>query len=508
MKTIEAVIELGSTGIRLMVCEVDTNSKWKIIDKSALPVSLGWDVFTTGSVSRDSLLQCIHIFNSFREQLEGWNIKPFQVRTIATSALREAQNKDSFIDRILVKTGFPIKLVDGIEESRLVYLAVSDALRQEIPKHQNKNSVILEIGGGSTEVMFLSRGKIVTVHSLRLGTVLIDQYIKSMGGSKSDTKRYLETYINNAGVNFNIGSGLKKIHHLITIGFDAQVIAKQIGTPLGKKTWSIPRERYYSFVEEVEQLSLSELVSKFQIEYNDIRMLPVSILIYKIFLDLTKAEEIIVSDTTIREGLFISKFSENAQLDSSFFSQILASALRIGKRYKIDEAHAQYVKNMSLKIYDAMGSEMGLQNDSRLILEIAALLHDVGTFIREADHELHSQYIITHSNIFGLEKQTLNIIALIARYHRGSITLPDDDEFLTLPRKDRMKVLKLSAILRVADALDRGHSQRITNVSISLRETMLVIELKKARDTNLEKQAISEKSDLFESVFGYTVLLS
>ncbi len=508
MKTLEAVVELGSTGIRLMVCEVDAKGRWKIVDKSELPVSLGWDVFTTGSISRDSLLQCIQIFTSFREQLEGWCIKPFQVRTIATSALREAQNKDSFLDRILVKTGFPIKLVDGIEESRLVYLAVSNILREEIPKYQNKNSVILEIGGGSTEVMFLNRGKILTVHSLRLGTVIIDQYIKSMGGSRSDTKHYLETYINNAGVNFNIGSGLKKIHHFVTIGSDAQIIAKSIGKPLGKRTWSISRETYYAFAEDVDQLSLNELVDKFQVEYNDLRMLPVSILVYKLFLDLTKAEEIIVSDTNIREGLFVSKYAKDAQLESSFFSQILTSAVRIGKRYKIDEAHAQYVKNMSLQIYDAMGSEMGLQNDARLILEIAALLHDVGTFIREADHELHSQYIISHSNIFGLEKPTLHIIALIARYHRGSVTLPDDEEFLLLPRKDRMKVLKLSAILRVADALDRGHSQRISNVSISLRETMLVLELQNIKDVKLEKQAIAEKSDLFESVFGYTVLLT
>ncbi len=508
MKTLEAVIELGSTGIRLMVCEVDERGNWRIIDKSELPVSLGWDVFTTGSISRDSLLQCIQNFSSFREQLDGWSIKPFQVRTVATSALREAQNRDSFLDRIMVKTGFPIKLIDGIEESRLVYLAVSDILRKELPKYQNKNSVILEIGGGSTEIMTLSRGKIVTVHSLRLGTVLIDQYIKAMGGSKSDTKRYLESYINNAGINLNIGGGLKKIHHFITIGSDAQIIAKQIGTPLGNRTWSISRSKYYPFVEEVEQLSLNEIVTKFQVEYNDIRMLPVSLLVYKLFLDLTKAEEIIVSDTTIREGLFVSKFAETTLLEGNFSSQILASALRTGKKYRIDEAHAQYVKTMALKIHDAMGSEIGLQNDGRLILEIAALLHDVGTFIRDTDHELHSQYIISHSNIFGLEKPTLNIIAMITRYHRGSVTLPDDKDFLALPRKDRMKVLKLSAILRVADALDRAHSQRLKGIKISLSDTMLILELKDIHETKLEKQAIAEKSDLFESVFGYTVLLT
>ncbi len=506
MKTLEAVIELGSTGVRLMVCEVDSDGNWNIIDRSELSVSLGWDVFISGSISTESLLHCVHIFEIFREQLAGWSIKPFQVRTIATSALREAKNRDSVLDRILIKTGFPVKVIDGIEESRLMYLAVLDTLRQDLPTQQNKNSIILEIGGGSTEIMLLEKGKIATVHSLRLGTVIIDQYIKSMGGSRNDTKRYLEDFIKNTGVNLNFSSDLQKIQQFITIGSDAQIIAKEIGVLIGNRTWSISRESFYSFVNEFDLLSVEEYAGKLKAHYNDVKSLPISLLVYKLFLDLTQAQEIIVSDTTIREGLFISKFSKNIQLQENFFTQILAAALNIGRRFKIDERHAKHVKKIALKIYDVMESELGFQKEARLFLEIAALLHDVGTFIRESDHEIHSHYIISHSNIFGLEKNNINIIALIARYHRNPLVIPDDSDYISLPRKDRMHVLKLSAILRIADALDRGHSQRIENVSVSLREAKLIIELESAHDTNLEKQAVREKADLFESVFAYTVL--
>ncbi len=508
MKTIEAVIELGSTGARLMVFEVDSDGTWEIIDKSEQTLSLGWDVFTTGVVSRESLLQCLEIFESFREQLEGWNLKPFQVRSFATSALREAQNRDTFLDRILVKTGFPVKVIDGIEESRLMYLAVLDVLRQDNPRRQNKNSVILEIGGGSTEIMLLQRDKIVTVHSLRLGTVLINQHIKAMAGSQNDTKRYLEDFIKNAGINLNLGARLQKIHQFITIGTEAKIIANQIGTSLGARTWSIPRKTFLAFADEIEQLSLEEVAAKFQIAYSLVKSLPVTLLIYKLFLEFTMAEEFIVLDTTIREGLISSKFSNTAFLEENFFTQTLASALNIGRKYKFDEAHAKHVRKTALKIYDAMRSVLGFQSDDRFLLEIASLLHDVGTFIGEANHEVHSHYIISQSNIFGLEKGALNIIALIARYHRGPVTVPVEKDFTSLPRKDRMKVLKLSAILRIADALDRGHSQHIPNVSVYLRENMLVLEIKEIRDVNLEKQSVAKKSDLFESAFGYTVLIT
>lgn len=507
MKTLEAVIAIGSTGIRLMVCEVDPQDKWNIIDTSELPVSLGWDVFTTGYVSRDNLLQCLRILNRFKEQLDGWGVGSKQVRVIATSAIREARNKDTVLDRILVKTGYNVSVIDGIEENRFMYLAVIEVLRQDVPQLQKENSVILEIGGGSTEVLLLEHGKMAAVYSLRLGTVIIEQHMKSMLGSRHDVHRFLEDFIKHAGVNLNTGINMQRIRQFITIGSEAQIVAKYKGTRLGNRTWSIPRKVFCDFVEEVEQYSIDECMAKFQIPYADAKSFPVSLFTYKLFIELTKAQEIIVSDTTIREGLLLSKLSTQPDLQENFFSQVIASALNIGRRYRIDELHAQYVKRMALKIYDEMKDELRLEQDTRLILEVAALLHDIGVFIRGSDHERHSQYIVSHSDIFGLSKDKIHIIALIVRYHRGAMILPDDDFFHSLSTANRTLVLKLAAILRVADALDRGHAQRIDDITIQQRGDTLILQVKDIHDTNLEKQAVTEKSDLFESVFGYTVLL-
>ena len=183
MTETRAVIEIGSTGIRLLVVElVETDSPqqgWKAVDRSEQPVPLGRDVFTTGVVSRDTLLSCLHIIHRFQEQIKSWGIIPSHVTVIATSALRTAHNRDAVLDRIMVKTGYRVQVIDGIEQNRLMYLAVWNCFQDNLAFLQEHNSIILEVGGGATDIMLIAQGQIAAVHTLRLGTVSIEQHLKS-----------------------------------------------------------------------------------------------------------------------------------------------------------------------------------------------------------------------------------------------------------------------------------------------------------------------------------------
>ena len=249
-------------------------------------------------------------------------------------------------------------------------------------------------------------------------------------------------------------------------------------------------------------------MAKYQITYNDAQSFGIGLLSYKLFLGLTNTEKIIVTDTTIREGLLISKLSSEENLQQEFTSQVVASAVNIGRKYRFDEVHAKSVCKVALKIFDAMEKELGLEQSARTYLEIASILHDVGTFIRGADHEKHSKYIIANSDIFGLAKDSMKIISQIALYHRGSMTQPTDDDFYTFSRQERTLVLKLASILRIADSLDRGHSQKVENFDITFGTDTMIIHTKEGTISNLEKMAVAEKSDLFEFVFGYTIIMS
>ena len=507
-KLLESVIEIGSTGIRLVVCQKSPQGEWTVVDKSELAVSLGWDVFTSRLVSRQTLLQCIKILSRFKEQLIGWGISADQTSIIATSALREATNRDTVLDRIFVKTGFRIKIIDGIQENFYMYNAVLHALRKDCPEIKTQNSLILEISGGSTELMVLNRGKMAAVHSLRLGTVIIQQNIKNLHGTQQDTRHYLRDYIKNTGVNLNTEIDLQKIQMFISIGPELQIAGKCIGKKIGNRSWKIQRNDLFKFVDEVQVYSPEECMAKYQMSYNDAQSFGIGLLSYKLFLGLTSAESIIVTDTTIREGLLISKLSSEENLQQEFTSQVVASAVNIGRKYRFDEVHAKSVCKVALKIFDAMEKELGLEPVARTYLEIASILHDVGTFIRGSDHEKHSKYIIANSDIFGLAKDSMKIISQIALYHRGSMTQPTDDDFYTFSRQERTLVLKLASILRIADSLDRGHSQRVENFDITFGNDTMTIHTKEGTISNLEKMAVAEKSDLFEFVFGYTIIMS
>ncbi len=169
-----AIIEIGSTGIRLLVAQMQAGKSrhgdnWKLMDSAGRPVALGRDVFNSGELSRESLLNCLSVFQNFRELLESWNITARDVHVIATSALRVARNRDIFIDRIRQESGFNIFVVDGVEENRLLYLAVRFVVKHDLPMFWRANSMILDIGGGSTEVMVLRRGQMVVAHSIKYG---------------------------------------------------------------------------------------------------------------------------------------------------------------------------------------------------------------------------------------------------------------------------------------------------------------------------------------------------
>lgn len=504
----ESVIEIGSTGVRLLVAEYTADHKQNVLDRSDMPLPLGKNVFTTGVISQDTQNQLILILKRYREQLAGWGITPSETSCIATSAFRDASNHDSIMDRILVQTGFRVHIVDGIEENKLMYLAVSDCIKDQPVDFKNEDTVILVVGGSSTEIMMMNAGKMAGVHSLRIGTVRIEQQIKNRTSSYDDIQRYVQESITNTKGSLESELNLAEVKQFIAAGQDITLVSLLIGHPISTFLWEIDKADFAEFVHNIQNYSIDECVARFKIPYSEAETFQVSLLIYNLFLNFTKAERIIVPETNIRNGLILSKSStQNEELQKEFDMQIIASAKNLLRKYHGDENHAECVRMISGRIYDTLFEEIALDDHARTLLEVAALLHDIGSFIRYDHHNLHSSYIINNSEIFGLSRNDLKIVAEIAKYHKGSSVPQDDESYQMLPRPDRMTILKLTAILRIADAMDRGHIQKFSDFSIKVQQNSLIIHTKKTNNTVLEKIALSEKAGMFESVFGYKIIL-
>jgi len=502
-----AVLDIGSTGSRLLVAEILSDGRWKALNRASKPVALGKDVFTTGQVSRESFLECISVLNNYREYLRGWGIEDKDVHAIATSAIRAARNRDVFIDRVRQETGFVLNIVEGIEENRLMYLAVRFALKNDLPLFWRANSMILEIGGGSTEIMLLRRGQMVAAHSLKLGTILIEQ--ASRIGSPLVRERYIFETIRNTTDILSTELDLAYVRTFVIAGLDASIAAAQVGKELNEHCGIIPRETFIEFVRKIQEYTIDECVEKLQMHFWEAETFIPSLLVYKLLLEKTRAKEVVVPKVSIREGILIDLArGVDPVLQEDFFSQILASAVNLGRKYHIDEPHCRHVAKLCMTIFDALIREHGMNRRERMLLEVAAMVHDIGNFIKAADHNRHGQYIIANTDIFGLKREEMDIIGNVLRYHRGTPPSGTDIDYIALQRGDRILVLKMIAILRTADALDRGHGQQVKLVSVEKKSETVVLHTEGNRDLSLELMGLDEKGSIFQDVFGYKIVIN
>jgi exopolyphosphatase / guanosine-5'-triphosphate,3'-diphosphate pyrophosphatase len=509
-----AVIEIGSTGIRLVVAEVDGSGGYRVLDRAGKQSRIGRDVFTTGMVSREAVRECMAVLASFRELIRGYGLAPKDARVIATSALREAQNRDTFVDRVALQTGFKVGIVEDIEENHLMYLAVQHVLQDERKFLSKANALILEVGGGSTEIMLLRRGKMAGAHSLRIGTVRIDEQVRGAGVSHAYLRQFLEDNVRTACDHLDSELSLESVKTFIVIGSDARLAASRIAArgpgPEGGDNYSvIERSGFIAFADEAAGLSPEDCVAKLRVPWADAEGIGYSLTIERLFLERTGAEAVVVPNVSIREGLLLStSLGRDAGIETEMRAQVVASAASLGRKFHYDEAHARHVADLSLAIYDSLVREHGLGTRERLLIEVGALLHDVGTFIKTSGHHKHGEYIVANSEIFGLNRGDLTIISNIVRYHRKAPPASTHVNYIALPREDRIVVLKLAAIVRVADALDRGHDQRVRDAAFERREERFAIRAPGVADLSLERLSLAEKGDMFEDVFGLEPVLS
>jgi exopolyphosphatase/guanosine-5'-triphosphate,3'-diphosphate pyrophosphatase len=370
--------------------------------------------------------------------------------------------------------------------------------------------MIVEIGGGSTEIMLLRRGQIVVAHSLKMGTITIEQRSRYGFGSGFFYERYLNENMRNTLGMLNMEMDLVHVRTIVAAGADARLVADKAGKELNENCYIIEREAFLKFVEKLRNFTIEDCMFQFGISYAEAEGLIPGLLVLKLFLERTRSANVVVPGVSIRDGYLIDLASGgvDSSLQDEFFSQIIASAANLGRKYHFDEAHGRHVANLCMTIFDALVKEHGMNRRHRIMLEAAAILHDVGTYIRTSRHQKHGQYIVSNSDIFGLHQDEISIIANVINYHRGDPPLQSDIEYITLQREERILVLKMASILRVADALDRGHTQQIKKITLERRPETVVLHSDKAYDFSLEIMSLEEKGGMFQDVFGYKVVLN
>lgn len=495
-----AAIDAGSNGIRMMVSRLDADGSLESLENLRLPVRLGDDAFTTGQFSEQTMQQAVDAFLQFRNVSEVFKVQ--QTRAIATNAMREANNGDLLAERIYRETGFQIEIIDGEEEARLIHLAVTRAVNLK-----GKTAVLIDIGGGSVEVTLSDGENILSTESYGMGTVRLLRKLESDDPSGKKFNRLVREYAEASRRHIEREIGGQKVDICLGTGGNPEEMGRQ-----AKRLFKRPDEsgigvdELGKLIDKLTGMSVDERIRKLKMRPDraDV-ILPASVVVHMIARE-AGVDEIIIPNVGLKNGVLLDMAPQLMGPRLPRRQQALASAARMGQKYAYDTDHAELTARLAAKLFYQSLSLHHLTENESLILEIAAMLHDIGHFINAIDHDQHGYYLLQHHPLIGLARNEQDILANIVRYHRKGTPSQADENIKALPPQDRLTVSKLCALLRLADALDTSHTARIKDIS-----------LEKAGDGNwrlhlfgegelmLEKWKLEKRKTLFQDVFGVSL---
>jgi exopolyphosphatase/guanosine-5'-triphosphate,3'-diphosphate pyrophosphatase len=502
-----AVIDIGTSSVRMAVAEISASGQVRQLETLSQAVNLGKDAFIHSAISKGTIEECVRVLKSYRRILKEYQIEnPSQVRVVATSAVREATNRLAFVDRIYIATGFQVEPLDEAEVIRITFLGVQPFLLSD-PALAQSRTLVTEVGGGSTELLLVKGADVVYSHTYRLGSLRLRETLEALRAPTLKVRNIMETHIHRTVAEIAEHVSRDGPIELIAMGGDVRFAVRQLQPEWdGRSLARLPLKGLEEFTNKILAQSEDRIVRKYRLSYPEAETLGPALLAYVLLAKELQITSVLVSNVNLRDGL-LSEMAENDAWSKEFSKQIVRSAIDLGRKFNFDEPHALHVAELVSKLFQELRDEHQLSPRYEVILQVAALLHEIGLFVSNRSYHKHSLYLIRNSELFGLGKKDLLLAALVARYHRRASPQPTHEGYATLDRDERVAVAKMAAILRIADALDESRSQRIHEIVLQRDGDRLVVSVPMVEDLSLENLALKQSGFLFEETFGTSVLL-
>lgn len=512
-----ATVDIGSNSFHLLVVEVDDEGHFRAIDREREMARLGSGGLTVGHMTPEAMDRAIAALSRFADLAHAHGCE--RIIATATSAVREASNGDKFLKRVRRKTGIDVDMLSGVEEARLISQAVG-----YVRDLGQTPTLGIDIGGGSTEFWILKGGEHRVLVSNRLGSVrLSDGFVHH----DPITKRELELLRG-----YIIATLARTRREVGEVGFENVIITSGTALTLAEMAYALEQDTDGEDrrpPQDTEGLPLTaEALRRItktltRTPLRERRRLPglpaerADIIVAgAVLLDTIYSELGIQNahtcDWALREGVLLdylerhttrpvgkkrSSRSDDLELGDIRRRSILA----LGRRCEYDAGHALQTARLARSIFDQTQELHGLDPNGRELLEASSVLHDIGYAIAHAMHNRHGQYLIMNSELLGFSSREQSILGNVVRYHGGRLPKKSHDEFARLRPVDRKLVQKLTAILTIADALDRSNRNAVREVRVDFSPNRVRFDITAARDCDLELWDAMRKAPFFERVF-------
>lgn len=502
-----SVIDVGSSGLRMLLGELRADGTVRTLEELERPLALGRETFHTGTLSAASISKAVIVLRQFKERMDGYSVT--HTRAVATSAVRAALNRDTFVDRVFLATGIEVEVIEGSQETLLTFAAVQRALATH-PEYHEGEALMFELGGGASEWALMRDGEVKGSITHDLGTVRMREMLREGAGDRRSRTRVIQHGVREM-LNAVRGSlPYERLGYLVAVGSEARFAARALAPGGGElpEVSAIAAKDLRRLADQILAMSPDEVAAAYSITSVEAESLGPAFLAFAELIRLSPVDRLLVPRASMRDGLLL-QMARSIQSGKTilFPEQTLAAARSLALKYHADEKHGLTTAALARALFEATASQHRMGEKERLLLEVAAIVHDIGQYVAARGHHRHSYYLVSHSEIFGLSSLDLEVVANVARYHRRSGPQADHPAYASLPRDARLTVNRLSAILRVADALDKGHAQRIQDPRIGAEDGELRIHVPPGEDLALERMALDAKGGLFEEVFGLRPVL-
>jgi exopolyphosphatase/guanosine-5'-triphosphate,3'-diphosphate pyrophosphatase len=533
-----AAIDIGSNSIHLVIVRAEPGQHLEIIDREKEMARLGSGTLRAYRLSKQTIDRAVLTLRRFKQMAEANRVD--LIIATATAAVRESHNADEFIETVRKEVGLDVQLLPGVEEARLIALAVS-----EVTDFHGRRALIIDIGGGSTEFIVTSGAGPELLLSIRLGAVrLTEKFITTDPISPDERERLAATIrsdltrvvweIKQRGFDFVIGTS-GTILNMVSAIVQAEAAAhmeEHSGFEPFSQTVTLGQLKRMN--RRLASMTARERSRVPGLEKDRADIVIAGGLLLEMILSSLGAKEITTCDWSLREGVILNHLRKRA-VDSQSVEQAPDSApslpatepveidtpldvrarsvLSVARRYDYDEPHSHHVAKLATRIFDDTQDLHGMGEHERNLLEYAALLHDIGYHIAHNNHHRHGLYLIKNSEMPGFTGSEIAVMAAVVRYHRGSMPRrPSDararrehEDFLSVERSHRSVVLKLAAILQIADGLDRSHQQLVGDVRCEISGTTATMRLEGETESELELWSADRKARWFREIFRVAV---
>lgn len=497
-----AAIDIGSNSVRLLVAEVARDGQYRVLDDEKQTTRLAHGLSDTGLLREEAIQQSLEALARMKAIAEGFDVE--HVEIIATSAVREARNRRRFLRLARERLGLDIEVISAKQEGELSF---SSAARHFDLKALN--AVVVDLGGGSAELIFAAKGLVEEIFSLPLGAVRVTEaVIKSDPLDDADYRR-LRRYVRKW---YDKVVGIRGFPPHVMIGAGgtftalANISMRQRGQSYPSAGgYELNRGEVRHLFEYLRSMPLRARRNVPGLHADRADIIIAGVAVIERLMKILHVNRLLVHDQGVRDGLILRMaaraFGRKSGIDGEE-TDPLTGVRQFAAACGFEHRHAEHVTLLAGQLFDQLQEPLHLPASDRFILEAAALLHEVGYLINYEKHHQHSYHMIMHGNVRGLSPQQRELVANVARYHRRSGPKRKHDNFTRLMPAEKETVRRLSAILRLADGLDRTHTQRIKSVACHWRDQVLTLLVSAEQKPDVDLWGAREKGRLFEKVFG------